>query len=62
MCGMCLFGFLKNLIWCKVGFLYFFQVINKMIEFEDDIGKKMKVIEIYDLLIKYLIEKLIKRF
>lgn len=33
-----------------------------MIEFEDDIGKKMKVIEIYDLLIKYLIEKLIKRF
>lgn len=33
-----------------------------MIEFEDDIGKKMKVEEIYDLLIKYLIEELENMF
>lgn len=46
----------------KLVFLYFSQVINKMTELEDDTGKKMKAIEIYDPLIKHLIEKLIKRF
>lgn len=62
MCGTCSFGSLKNSTWCKVVFFYFSQVINKMTELEDDTGKKMKAIEIYDPLIKHLIEKLIKRF
>lgn len=40
----------------------YFQVITKTTEFEDDTGKKMKAEEIYDPLIKHLIEELENMF